>query len=294
MSAKISKVAIVGGYGKMGRWFAGFLLGEGLQVIIAGRDRSKLDQAARELGCQTASTGEAVKQADAVLLSVPIGGFEAIVRAIAPLVKPGQYIVDVTSVKAQPVEMMHKYFGDCRVLGTHPMFGPGAASIAGQRFVLTPTNDGEASLAAQLRGYLEGRGARVAIMSPLEHDELMSIVLGLSHFIALVSADTLLSLGKLKEAAEVSGTSYRLLLTLAEAVLSEDPGFYSSLQMSLPGMAKIEEIFLAKADSWLTLVREGDRQHFTQRMDYLREQFKREDPDFNAGYQDMYRQRREP
>jgi len=289
MSGKVDKVAVVGGYGKMGRWFARFLLGQGLQVIIAGRDRAKLDRAARELGCRAASTGEAVKQADAVLLSLPIDGFEAIACEIAPYVKPGQYIVDITSVKVQPVEMMHKYFGGCRVLGTHPMFGPGAETMAGQRIVLTPTDDGEESLAAQLRGYLEGRGASVAIMSPSEHDELMSVVLGLSHFVALVSADTLLSLGKLKEAGEVSGTSFRLLVTLAEAVVSEDPDFYSSLQMSLPGMAKIEEIFLAKADSWLELVRHGDRENFARRMSYLKSKFSAEDPGFADAYNNAYR-----
>ena len=289
MSGKVTKVAIVGGYGKMGRWFARFLLGEGLQVVIAGRDRVKLDEAARELGCQAASNEEAVKQADAVILSVPIDSFEATAREIAPSVKPGQYVFDITSVKAHQVEIMHKYLSGCRVLGTHPMFGPGAESMAGQRIVLTPTDDGEKSVAAQLRGYLEGRGASVAIMSPLEHDELMSIVLGLSHFIALVSADTLLSLGKLKEAAHVSGTSFRLLLTLAEAVTSEDPGFYSSLQMNLPGMAKIEEIFLAKADSWLDLVRHGDRENFARRMNYLRSKFSDVDPGFADAYNNAYR-----
>jgi len=169
------------------------------------------------------------------------------------------------------------------------MFGPGAESIAGQRFVLTPTDDGEESLAAQLRGYLEGKGANVSVMSPAEHDELMSIVLGLSHFIALISADTLLSLGKLKGAAEVSGTSYRLLLTLAEAVVSEDPDFYSSLQMSLPDMAKIEEIFLAKADSWLDLVRHGDRENFARRMSYLKSKFSDVDPGFSDAYKNAYR-----
>jgi prephenate dehydrogenase len=102
-----------------------------------------------------------------------------------------------------------------------------------------------------------------------------------------------LSLGRLKDTRAVSGTSFRLLLTLAEAVLSEDPDFYSSLQMSLPGMAKIEEIFLAKADSWYSLVREGDREHFAQRMGYLRDQFKREDPDFATGYKNMYREQTE-
>jgi len=288
MSGKVTKVAILGGYGRMGRWFARFLLGEGLHVLIAGRDRAKLEQAARELGCACASDEEAVTQADAVILSVPIGSFESVAREIAPLIRPGQYIFDITSVKAQPVELMHKYLSGCRVLGTHPMFGPGAGGIAGQRFVLTPSDDGEESLAAQVRAYLEVRGAEVAVMSPSEHDELMSIVLGLSHFIALVSADTLLSLGKLKEAAGVSGTSYRLLLTLAEAVISEDPDFYSTLQMSLPGMAKIEEIFLAKADSWLELVRHGDRENFVRRMNCLREQFRHEDPDFDASYKNMY------
>ena len=126
-------------------------------------------------------------------------------------------------------------------------------------------------------------------MSPAEHDELMSIVLGLSHFIALVSADTLLSLGKLKEAAGVSGTSYRLLLTLAEAVVSEDPDFYSTLQMSLPGMAKIEELFLAKADSWLDLVRQGDRENFARRMNYLKSNFSEHDRGFADAYDNAYR-----
>jgi len=289
MSGKVKKVAIIGGSGKMGRWFARFLLGEGLQVIVAGRNRAKLEEAARELGCQSASNEEAVQQADAIILSVPIDSFETMAREIAPFVKPGQYVFDITSIKAHPVEIMHKYLSGCRVLGTHPMFGPGADGIAGQRFVLTPTDDGEESLAAQLRGYLEGRKASVAVMSPLEHDELMGIVLGLSHFIALVSADTLLSLGRLKEARAVSGTTYRLLLMLAEAVVSEDPDFYSSLQMSLPGLAKIEQIFLAKADSWLELVRHGDRENFARRMSYLKSKFSEEDPGFADAYKNVYR-----
>jgi len=289
MSVEVTRVAIIGGYGKMGRWFARALLGEGLQVVIAGRDQAKIEEAAGELGCQAASDAEAVKQADAVVLSVPVNSFEDIAREIAPYVKPGQYIFDITSVKARPVETMHRYFSGCRVLGTHPMFGPGAESIAGQRFVLTPANDGEESLAAQLRGYLEARGASVAIMSPLEHDELMGIVLGLAHFIALVSADTLLSLGKLREAAEVSGASYRLLLTLVEAVVSEDPDFYSSLQMNLPKVAEIEDVFLSKAGIWSDMVKSHDTKGFAERMAYLKLKFEQADPGFSDTYKNVYR-----
>jgi len=289
MNDEVKRVSIIGGYGGMGRWFARFLLGEGLQVTIAGRNRQKLEEAAREMGCRAASMEEAVGQAGAIVISVPIGSFEAVVREMSPHVKAGQYVFDIASVKQRPVEIMHEYLSGCRILGTHPMFGPGAASLDGHKFVFTPTNDEEESLAAQLRLYLEGRGAGITIMSPAEHDKMMGMVLGLPHFIALISADTLLSLGRLKEAGEVSGTSFRLLLTLAEAVLSEDPDFYASLQMSLPDMAGIEEIFLAKADSWLGLVREGDREHFAQRMSYLREKFEQADPEFAAGYRNLYR-----
>jgi len=288
------KVVIIGGYGKMGRWFARALRAEaGLDITIAGRDEAKLREAAQQLGVRAAPAAEAVENADAVILSLPIDSFEAICRELAPAVRRGQYIFDVTSVKTRPVGIMHKYFGGCRVLGTHPMFGPGATSVRGQRFVLTPTNSGEQALAGTIHRYLEENGARVAVMSPAEHDELMAIVLGLSHFIALVSADTLLGLGKLKGAEAVGGTSYRLLLTLAEAVASEDPGFYASLQMSLPGMAAIENAFLSKAGEWANMVKNKDEQNFATKMRELANKFRQEDPGFADAYNNAYRLLRE-
>ena len=284
------KVVIIGGYGKMGRWLARALRAEaGLEVIIAGRDGAKLREAAQQLGVRAAPALEAVENADAVILSLPIDSFEAICRELAPAVRHGQYIFDVTSVKVRPVEIMHKYFGGCRILGTHPMFGPGATSVSGHRVVLTPTSAGERSLAGTIHRYLEERGASVAIMSPDEHDELMSIVLGLSHFIALVSADTLLSLGKLEGAEAVGGTSYRLLLTLAEAVASEEPEFYAALHMSLPGLAAIESIFLSKAGGWADLVKNKDEQGFVIKMRGLANKFRQEDPGFADAYHNAYK-----
>jgi prephenate dehydrogenase len=284
------KVVIIGGYGKMGRWFARALRAEaGLDVTIAGRDEAKLREAAQQLGVASAPAAEAVKYADAVILSLPIVSFEATCKELAPAIRHGQYIFDVTSIKARPVEIMHKYFKGCLTLGTHPMFGPGAASVQGQRFVLTPTNAEERALAVIIRRYLEERSAKAAIMTPAEHDELMAIVLGLSHFIALVSADTLLGLGKLKESGAVGGTTYRLLLTLAQAVCSEDPEFYSALQMNLPGLAEIEKAFLAKAAVWADMVKAGDRHGFAERMKDLKLKFSQEEPGFEDAYNNLYR-----
>ena len=283
------KIAIIGGYGNMGQWFARFLSQEGEPVVISGRDQAKLRDTARQLGVESASNDQAVTAADAVILSVPINSFEAVVKEIAPHTHAGQYIFDITSVKAKPVEIMHKYIKKGTVLGVHPMFGPGAKGMKGQRFVLTPVNDEEEKLADKTKKYLEDSGAKVAVMEPAEHDDLMSIVLGLSHFIALVSADTLLHLGKLEKAREISGTSYRLLLTLAEGVVSEDPEFYSSLQMNLPGLAGIEKLFLSKAGEWSSLVGKGDRKEFAKRMRELKTSFEKEDPGFAAAYNNMYR-----
>ena len=79
------KVAIIGGSGKMGRWFASFLLNEGKEVIITGRNEKKLLEAKEQLGVEATTNIEAVKTADVVLISVPIDNFEEVVKQLPPL-----------------------------------------------------------------------------------------------------------------------------------------------------------------------------------------------------------------
>ncbi len=283
------RVAIIGGSGKMGRWFASFLLKEGKEVVITGRDERKLQEARQQLGVEVATNAEAVKSADAILLSVPIDNFEAVVEQICPYIHPEQVIIDITSIKMLPVEIMHKHIKTGLVLGTHPVFGPGARSIANHNFVLTPTSDGERTLAQKVSEYLEARGAKVTLMTPLEHDEMMAVILGLSHFIAIVSADTLLSLDKLDRMKAIGGITYKVLLTLVESVISEDAELYASLQMNLPNMAEIEELFQRMGKTWGDLVRNRDRDKFVDRMNTLRSRLKEGSPDFGKAYENMYK-----
>jgi prephenate dehydrogenase len=65
------------------------------------------------------------------------------------------------------------------------------------------------------------------------------------------------------------------LLALVESVISEDPEFYASLQMSLPNLAEIEELFQRSAKTWLTLVRDKDDKEFARRMGAVRDRFER-------------------
>ena len=273
----------------MGRWFAKFLLQDGKEVVISGRNKRKLLEAKRQLGVEVASNVEAVKSADVVLLSVPIESFEEVVKEISSHIKPRQVVVDITSIKVFPVAAMHKYLKTGLMLGAHPLFGPGAKSVANQNFVLTPTNDEEGGLAQKVREYLETRGARVSLMTPEEHDEKMAIILGLSHFIAIVSADTLLSSDKLKPTEAIGGITYKVLLILVESVISENPELYASLQMNLPNMVGIEELFQRKVKEWADLVKNKDRQKFIQQMGVLKDRLEKDNPDFGKAYENMYK-----
>ena len=283
------KIAIIGGSGKMGRWFADLLLKDGKQVIISGRNQGKLLEVKRQLGVEVASNVDAVKSADFILLSVPMESFEEIVAEIGPHISPEQAVIDITSIKALPVEMMHKYIKTGLVLGAHPLFGPGARGIANQNFVLTPTSEEEDALAQKIKGYLEAKQARVTLMTPQEHDEMMTIILGLSHFIAIVSADTLLSSNKLRQMEATGGITYKVLLTLIESVVSEDPELYASLQMNLPNVTNIEELFQKKAKEWADLVKNKDRQKFVKRMQDLKNRLEKGAPDFGKAYENMYK-----
>ena len=126
-------------------------------------------------------------------------------------------------------------------------------------------------------------------MTPHEHDEKMTIILGLSHFIAIVSADTLLSSDKLKQTETIGGITYKVLLTLVESVISEDPELYASLQMNLPNITEIEKLFQKKAKVWADLVKNKDRQKFVKQMKVLRNRLEKGNPDFGKAYENMYR-----
>jgi prephenate dehydrogenase len=290
MTEKSSRIAIIGGAGRMGRWLTGFLRKDGFPVIVADADAESLSELGKQPGVTVAPDNlAALRDADYVLLSVPIEVFENVVAQIGPHVRPDQVVIDITSTKVRPVELMHRHIGAGRVLGAHPLFGPGAASIENKNVVLTPTTSAERELAGKVAGYLESRGARVSRMTPPEHDDTMSLVLGLSHFIALVAADTLLSSGEIRPMATSGSSTYKVLLTLIESVLSEDPELYASLQMNFPRVVDYERLFREKTADWADLVAGQDRPAFVRRMRELKQRLQKIAPDFEKSYEKMYR-----
>ena len=283
------RTAILGA-GKMGAWFARFCRENGEQVIIADRKKERLARFEKASGIETTDNfADAVKLADNIMICVSISAFEEVVENIAPFVSEGQVVMDICSVKEQPVRIMHQHIKKGLILGTHPVFGPGSKGVRHKVYVLTPTNAKEQEFAEKYKGWLEKVGARVFIMSPEKHDTLMSVVLGLPHFVGLVACDTLLEQPDFLETKKVAGTTYRMLFTLAEATALETPDLFANLQTTLPKMGKIEDIFIQKAEEWLSLVKKKDSDAIVRKLEQLKAKLLRADGDFEKSYETMYR-----
>ena len=285
----VRRIGVIGA-GKMGHWFTRFFVGEGDSVVVSSRTREKLVKIRDELDVEIADSNvSAVEGADWVLVCVPLENLEAVLEEVSSHVRSNQVVMDISSIKEIPVNLLHKYVKNGVKLGTHPVFGPGAKGVGGQNFVLTPINEEERRFAAEFKAWLEERGAEVTILSPRRHDELMSLVLGFPHFVGLVAGDALLDNSGFVEAKQVGGATYKLLLTLAGAVAAEEPDFYSNLHMSLPEMEKIEGLFLEKVEEWLKLVKQKDCSGFSRKMEQLKKRLRELDPDYEQYYRLMYR-----
>ena len=282
-------ITAVLGAGKMGVWFAKFCKEKGDEVILADRNEEKLARLEDELGIETADFEQAVKAADRIMICVSISSFEEVVKKIGPMVQEDQVVMDICSVKDFPVKVMHENIKRGLVLGTHPVFGPGSKGVKHKTYVLTPTNEKESKYAEEFKNWLEKEKAHVFVMSPQKHDELMSVVLGLPHFLGLVACETLLEQKNFPETKTVAGTTYRMLFTLAEATALETPDLFANLQMNLPNMGKIEDQFISKAQEWLDLIKQKDPKAIMNRMEQLKAKLLKTDSDFAKSYEVMYK-----
>ena len=282
------RIAILGA-GKMGVWFAKFFLEEGYSVVVADRKKEKLSKLKSEIAVETADFVGAVKNADRVLICVSISAFEEVVQKISSSIREGQVIMDICSIKDFPVRVMHKHIKRGLVLGTHPVFGPGSKGVKNKAFILTPTNAEEREFAESFRKWLETKKARVFVMSPKKHDELMSVVLGFPHFLGLVACDALLEQPDYPETKNVAGTTYRLLFTLAEATALESPDLFTGLHLNLPQLRKIERLFMEKAEEWLKLIRQKDSAVIARKMEQLKAKLMKASEDYTRSYEIMYK-----
>ena len=262
------RIAIIGGAGWMGAWFARLFAESGHDVTISGRHYEKCAKLAKRLHIHAAKTNrEAIKGADLIIVSVLVSQFGKVIKEIAPRLEPGQKIIDITSVKILPVKIMHKYIKRNQALGTHPMFGP-SANPEGQNCILTPTNASERKFARDLGKFLRKYKFNVLVLTPEKHDEMIGAVLSLTHFVGLVIADTWKTL-KIERYMKTSGTSFRFLMQFAKSVVDSSPELYAYLQMEVPHAIRNESVFVKRAEKLIKMNKALRKIKFQRNMEEL-------------------------
>lgn len=180
-------------------------------------------------------------RADIVVLAVPLPQLEAVLRAIAPHLRPGSTVIDVSSVKVEPARLMLDLLPDhVGIVASHPLFGPASAAggIAGHRIAWCPLRGrGDRRLAA----FLKARGLQVIPTTPDQHDRDMAVVQGLTHLIAR----SLSRLGPLPR--DMATRSFAMLAEAAAMVQDDSPELLATILKANPHAASVRQRFLAEA-----------------------------------------------
>lgn len=182
------------------------------EIVGSSRNKSHL-QLAQELGVIDRHERDpklAVKDADVIVLAVPLGAIEDVMHAIAGNLKQDAVITDVGSAKRSVVTAAQAALGAMskHFVPGHPIAGTEKNGVEssfaelykGRRVILTPTADTEASAVAVVREMWEKAGAEVGEMDVDHHDEILAATSHLPHMLAFALVDTL---ARMHEQAEI-------------------------------------------------------------------------------------------
>ena len=220
-------VGIIGGTGGMGRWLAEFFTQEGHPVLVSGRSRGP-------------SLPEMAGTCPVVIVSVPIGATCDVIRKVGPLMKEGSLLMDLTSLKVEPMRAMLES-SVSEVIGLHPLFGPAQPSLAGQNIALCPGR-GENWL-PRVRNLLENKGARIVETTPERHDEIMATVQGINHLDTIILGFFLREVGLDPAVLERFSTPIlRTKMEIIQKVFSR-PALYAEIIAMNPYLRRMTQLF---------------------------------------------------
>lgn len=237
------KAGIIGGTGRMGNLFAPVFVRAGYEVLASGRKTAL-------------SNADLARQCDLVIVSVPIRDTVRVIREIAPLLSEDQLLCDLTSLKVKPVESMLQ--SAAQVAGLHPMFGPSVSSIRNQTIIVCPARIEDAAL-QNLVAVFQNEGARCTLATPEEHDRMMAVVQGLTHYVTLCMADSIRRLGTdIAATREFTSPVYQIELSLVGRLLSQDPDLYADILQMNPYVPEVLEACRSSAKDLAAIVGSKD------------------------------------
>ena len=245
------RIALIG-FGLIGGSIARAARAQGLAGEIVTTARSAKTRArVSELGVVDAvldSNAEAVKDADLVILCIPVGACGAVAQEIAGHLKPGAVVSDVGSVKGAVVREMAPHLpAGVHFVPAHPVAGTehsgpdsGFAELFINRWcILTPPEGADPQAVEKLRAFWAALGARVEIMTPDHHDMVLAITSHLPHLIAYTIVGT---------ADELEG------VTQSEVLKFSAGGFRDFTRIAASDPVMWRDVFLANKDAVLEML----------------------------------------
>src|SRR6266568_2177856 len=200
--ARIEKLVVVG-VGLIGGSFALALKEAGAvsRAVGVGRSAQNIRRALELKIIDAAGALDAATLADAdlVLLAVPVGQMQPVMRAIAPFLGAKTVVTDAGSTKQDVVELARRELRGSlsRFVPGHPIAGTEksgaeaafAGLYRGRKVVLTPLKNNDPGAIALVRSSWESCGASVFEMKPKEHDAVLATVSHLPHLLAYALVD---------------------------------------------------------------------------------------------------------
>lgn len=234
---------VIGGTHGMGRWMAGLLRAQGFAVRVAGRET------------KTTAVGLAGR-CDVVVVAVPIAATADVIRKVGPRVKQGRLLMDLTSLKTEPVALMLAH-SEADVVGCHPLFGPSVGDPAGHSVVLC-RGRGEDGYAL-MKGVFGKAGYPVLETTPEAHDKMMSVVQALNHFNTIALGMAVAEAGiSFPELQPFFTPMFKTKMEMVQKVLTETPGLYADILAGNPRTKKITASYARVVRKMRALMDAGD------------------------------------
>ncbi len=169
-------------------------------VIGVGHRKASINKALeiKAIDEATLKVEEAVKHADIIILATSVSLIPDLAKKIIPLMKKTAILTDVGSTKGCIVSQVNSEIESrCdgrkpNFIGAHPLAGSEQRGVAfaradlfeGSVCVLTPTSINSKKCITRLSNMWKALGAEISIMTPSKHDEILSFISHLPHFVA--------------------------------------------------------------------------------------------------------------
>ena len=169
-------------------------------IIGVGHRKVSINKALKIKAIDEGTTNieKAAKQADIIILATSVNLIPDYAKKIIPLMKKSAILTDVGSTKDYIVSQVNNEIkSTCdgekpNFIGAHPLAGSEKRGIESARpdlfegsvCVLTPTNLNSKKCITRLSNMWKALGARISIMTPSKHDEILALVSHLPHLVA--------------------------------------------------------------------------------------------------------------